>query len=389
MNSRYYEQLGVRTHINCATTYTRLGGSVMRPEVAQAMADAAGCFVNIFDLQDAVGRRLATLTNNEAAYVSNGAAAGLALTTAACMTGEDLALMSRLPGQTEGMKNEVVVHRVQRNWYDIAIRQVGAKIVEIGHSLETQAWELDAAINERTAAVFYFAGSHLNRNTLPLSYVVERAHARGVPVIVDAAAQLPPVSNLWKFTRDEGADAAIFSGGKGLQGPQNSGLVVGTERIINAVKLNGPPHQRIGRSLKMSKEAMIGLLAAVEVWLETDFDAEALVMSETVDHWLTAWSGAAGRDFRIYRLESNEAGEPIPRVIVEVLPTAAIDRDGLVAALRNGDPSIEVVLHNDRSIAFSPHLLQEGEAEKVTQRMLDLMAVAEESRTLTAGAGIA
>lgn len=374
MRSRYYEQLGVRTHINCATTYTRLGGSVMRPEVAQAMADAAGCFVNIFDLQDAIGRRLADLTNNEAAYVSNGAAAGLALTTAACMTGEDLALMARLPSQTDGMKNEVVVHRVQRNWYDIAIRQVGAKIVEIGHSLETQDWELDAAINERTAAVFYFAGTHLNRNTLPLSYVVERAHSRGVPVIVDAAAQLPPISNLWKFTRDEGADAAIFSGGKGLRGPQNSGLVVGSERIIKAVKLNGPPNQRIGRSLKMSKEAMIGLLAAVECWLETDFAAEALVMSKTVDQWLAVWEEAASPDFHVFRLERNEAGEPIPRVIVEVQQGAVIDRDGLAGALRSGTPSIEVVLHDESSIAFSPHLLQEGEAGQVGERVLELIS---------------
>ncbi|MGD9711172.1 MAG: aminotransferase class V-fold PLP-dependent enzyme [Thermomicrobiales bacterium] len=374
METDFYARLGVRTPINCATTYTRLGGSVMPRRVAQAMADAAPYFVNIWELQDAIGKRLAALTNNEAAYVSNGAAAGLALATAACMTGDDLGLMARLPLQTDGMKNEVVVHRVQRNWYDIAIRQVGATIVEIGHSLETQAWELDAAINERTAAVFYFAGSHLNRNTLPLPFVVEHAHARGVPVIVDAAAQLPPVSNLWKFTRDDGADAVIFSGGKGLRGPQNSGLVLGSEKIIQAITLNGPPHQRIGRSLKMSKEAMIGLLTAVELWLETDFDAEALVYSETVDRWLGSWQHIAESDFAVYRLEFNEAGEQIPRVILEVQPGTGCDRDTLVRKLRDGNPSIEVVLHDDRSIAFSPHLLQPGEAEAVERRVLELLS---------------
>jgi L-seryl-tRNA(Ser) seleniumtransferase len=346
----------------------------MRPQVAQAMADAAGVFVNIFELQDAIGKRLAQLTNNQAAYVSNGAAAGLALATAACMTGDDISLMARLPLQTDGMKNEVVVHRVQRNWYDIAIRQVGAKLVELGHSLETQPWELDAAINERTAAVFYFAGAHLNRNTLSLPYVVERAHARGVPVIVDAAAQLPPLSNLWAFTRDAGADATIFSGGKGLRGPQNSGLVVGTERIIEAMKLNGPPHQRIGRSMKMSKEAMIGLLAAVEVYLETDFEAEAFLMSEVVDRWVETWGAAAPETFAVFRLETNEAGEPIPRAIVRLLPGAGLDRDGLVRILREGDPAIEVVLHDERSVAFSPHLLQDGEAELVERRVLDILS---------------
>ncbi|MEA2514004.1 MAG: D-glucosaminate-6-phosphate ammonia-lyase, partial [Thermomicrobiales bacterium] len=131
-----YRRLGVRPVINAATTYTRLGGSIMAPQVAQAMADAAGCFLNLPELQEAVGRRLAELTHNEAAYVSNGAAAGLALATAACVTGEDVALMARLPNDLEEMKNEVVIHRAHRNWYDIAVRQVGVKLVEIGH-LET------------------------------------------------------------------------------------------------------------------------------------------------------------------------------------------------------------------------------------------------------------
>ncbi|CAN5770039.1 aminotransferase class V-fold PLP-dependent enzyme [soil metagenome] len=386
MATSIYDQLGVRPHINCATTYTRLGGSVMRPHVAQAMADAAGYFVNIFDLHVALGKRLATLTSNEAAYVSNGAAAGLALAAAACITGDDPALMARLPAQTDGMKNEIVVHRVQRNWYDIAIRQVGAKLVEIGHSLETQAWELDDAINERTAAVFYFAGSHLNRHTLPLPYVVGRAHARGVPVIVDAAAQALPVSNLWRFTTEDGADAAVFSGGKGLRGPQNSGLVVGTERLVRAMRLNGPPHQRIGRSMKTSKEAMIGLLAAVEAYLETDFEAEALVWSRVVDQWINAWSPTAPNGIEVSRLELNEAGEPIPRVIVRLLPGIPATRDELVTALRDGDPSIEVVLHDETSVAVSPHLLQDGEAWQVEQRVLQLWQELDSRNLAPAGA---
>ncbi|CAN5643897.1 hypothetical protein BH23CHL5_BH23CHL5_11170 [soil metagenome] len=369
MKSTIYAQLGVRPLINCATTYTRLGGSIMLPQVAQAMADASQCFVNIFELQVALGERLATLTNNQAAYVSNGAAAALALTTAGCMTGDDPALMARLPLDTGGMRNEVVVHRVQRNWYDAAIRQVGATIVEIGHSLETQEWELDAAITDRTAAVFYFAGAHLSRNTLPLEFVVEKAHERGVAVVVDGAAQVPPVENLWLFTRDTGADAAIFSGGKGLRGPQNSGLVVGSERLIRATRLNGPPYQRIGRSMKMSKEAMVGLLAAVEAFLETNFESQALVFSEVVDRWMSTWSSVADAPVKVHRLETNEAGEPIPRTIVSLLPESRTSRDELVGILRSGDPSIEVVLNDARSIAFSPHLLQEGEATQVERRV--------------------
>lgn len=368
-----YGQLGVRPVINCATTYTRLGGSIMAPHVARAMADASGAFVNLFDLQAAVGNRLAALTRNEAAYVSNGAAAALALATAACITGEDVSLMARLPMQTDGLKNEVVVHRSQRNWYDIAVRQVGVTLVEIGHTMETFPWELDAAINERTAAVLYFAGTHLNRNTLPLEYVVERAHARGVPVIVDAAAQVPPVENLWRYTTEIGADIAIFSGGKNLAGPQGSGLAVGKASIVRAMRLNGPPHQRIGRAMKVSKESMIGLLAAVEHYLTIDQAAEQRRWSDTVDLWLESWEERAPETLAIWREETNEAGEPIPRVIVRLKPGAGVNRDELVTVLRNGEPGIEVVLHDPESVAFSPHLLNAGDAEAVTKRVSQLL----------------
>lgn len=369
-----YEKLGVKPVINCATTYTRLGGSIMKPHVAQAMADSAGAFVNIFDLQEAVGKRLAELTHNEAAYVSNGAAAALALATAASITGDDIALMARLPNHLDGLKNQVVVHRTQRNWYDIAVRMTGVELVEIGHIMETYPWEIDDAINERTAAVVYFAGGHLNRNTLPLEFVIERAHARGVPVIVDAAAQVPPVSNLWHFTRNLGADLAIFSGGKMLRGPQNSGLAVGTEAMIRGMQLNGPPVQRIGRAMKVSKEAMIGLLAAVEDYLETDHEAEALEWELAVERWLSAWEHLAPRWLTIERTATGEAGEPIPRILIRVSLDAPLSRDDLIADLRAGNPPIEVVVENEATVAFSPHLLRPGEAEIVEQRVAQLIA---------------
>ena len=369
-----YRKLGVQPVINCATTYTRLGGSIMAPHVAQAMADSAGAFVNIFDLQEAVGKRLAELTGNEAAYVSNGAAAALAIATAAAITGEDVALMARLPTRLDGMKNQVVVHRTQRNWYDIAVRMTGVELVEIGHIYETYPWEIDDAINERTAAVVYFAGAHLNRNTLPLEFVIERAHARGVPMIVDAAAQVPPVSNLWHFTQNLGADVAIFSGGKMLRGPQNSGLAVGTEAMIRAMRLNGPPVQRIGRAMKVSKEAMIGLLTAVETYLETDHEAEALQWETTVASWLAAWQELAPRWLTVEQLATGEAGEPIPRILMRVSLDAPLSRDDLIEDLRAGNPPIEVVVENESTIAFSPHMLQPGEAEVVEQRVTQLIA---------------
>jgi L-seryl-tRNA(Ser) seleniumtransferase len=354
-----YDELGITRIINCATTYTRLGGSTMAPEVAQSMADASQAFVDIASLVEAVGKRLAILTNNDAAYVSNGAAAGLSLATAACIAGDDPSLISRLPTDMDGLKAEIVVHRMHRIWYDQAVRNAGARLVEIGHSYETQTWELDGAITDRTAAVLYVAGAHLARNTLSLEYVIERAHARGVPVIVDAAAQVPPVTNLWHFTRDLGADVAIFSGGKSLRGPQNSGLVVGTEEMIRKIRFNGPPNQRFGRSLKVGKETMIGLLKAVERYVSLDHDALWREWSDVVDGWMAAWSASG----MVSRSETNEAGEPIPRVIMRFADCDA--RDRAIARLRGGDPSIDVVLNDPTGIAFSPHLLLPGEAKIV------------------------
>jgi L-seryl-tRNA(Ser) seleniumtransferase len=354
-----YDELGVTRIINCATTYTRLGGSTMAPEVAQAIADAAPAFVDVLALTEAVGRRLAELTQNEAAYVSNGAAAGLTLATAAAIASDDPALIARLPNDLAGLKSEIVIHRMHRIWYDQAARNTGARLIEIGHSYETQDWELDAAINERTAAVLFCAGAHLQRNTLPLEFVIERAHAHGLPVIVDAAAQVPPVSNLWHFTRDLGADVAIFSGGKSLRGPQNSGLVVGTEDMIRKIRFNGPPNQRFGRSLKVGKETMIGLLKAVERYVSLDHDALWQEWSDVVDRWLAAWSEMG----QVSRRETNEAGEPIPRVIIEFDSNAR--RNRAVADLRTGNPSIEVVLHEQTGIALSPHMLLPGQAEIV------------------------
>ena len=359
-----YERLGITPVINCATNYTRLGGSIMSPEVVAAMVESVPAFVDLPSLAVAVGNRLAKLTRNEAAHVTAGAAAGLALATAVAVAGDDPAIMARLPNRMEGLKREVIVHRTQRLWYDHAVRQTGVDLVEIGHTYETPAWELDAAFSERTAAVLYFAGRHLNRNTLDLDYVIERAYAHGVPVIVDGAAQIPPVSNLWHFTQELGADVAIFSGGKNLRGPQNSGLVVGTAEMIRRMRLLGPPNQGFARSMKVAKETMIGLLAAVERYVSLDHEALHREWSIVVDDWREAWSDLPAT---VTRDDRNEASEPIPRVLVRF--GCRVERDEVIAELRRGSPPIEVVLHDPETLAVSPHLLQDGEARIVRDRV--------------------
>ncbi|MCC7024073.1 MAG: aminotransferase class V-fold PLP-dependent enzyme, partial [Thermomicrobiales bacterium] len=248
-----YTRLGVRTVINADATLTRLGGSLMPPDVLDAVREAAGNFVDMVELQRVVGERLAALTRNEAAYVASGAASGIVLATLAAMTRGDLPTIARLIETGEAPRDEVIVHRAHRIPYDPALRLAGARIVDIGNRLQTFPWELEAAITPRTAMVFYAGGVHLASGALSLPETVEIAHAHGVPVVIDAAAQLPPTENLWRFTREMGADLAIFSGGKDLRGPQASGLVVGSAAMIAAIAANGAPNQRLARAMKVGK----------------------------------------------------------------------------------------------------------------------------------------
>ena len=223
-----YKELGLRPVINASATLTRLGGSRMPPEVLAAMNTAAESFIDLNAFQEKVGARIAELTHNEACYVASGAAAGIMLSVASCIAGTDPANTFVFPHLDGLPKTEVIVQKVQRNGYDYAIAQTGATVVEIGNS----AAELEAAITDRTASIVWFAGGPLAKDALPVEEVIRIARQRNVPVIVDAAAQIPPVESLWRFTRDLGATGAVFSGGKGLRGPQSSGLVLGTKALI-------------------------------------------------------------------------------------------------------------------------------------------------------------
>jgi L-seryl-tRNA(Ser) seleniumtransferase len=285
-----YEDLGIVPLINAAGFKTRLGGAALPAYVVESMVEAAAGTVDIAGLQARAGEIIAEITGAESGYVTCGAAAALTLAAAACLTRLDPRKVEMLP-DTAGMPNEIIIYRSHRNSYDHALRAAGAKLLEIGLNDRAvgagvrtlEAWEIDAAITERTVAVAYVVTAPEDP---PLRLVTDAAHRRGVPVVVDAAAQLPPAGNLRRFTA-EGADLVAFSGGKALRGPQASGFLCGRKELIQSVALNhldfdvdleltrlpadlipldrlpGLPHHGIGRGFKAGKEEIVGLLAAL------------------------------------------------------------------------------------------------------------------------------
>lgn len=361
-----YDRLGVATVVNATGTLTRVGGTLMDLEVLEAMRDASQHFVRMEDLQEAAGNIIAQITNAEAAYVTAGASAGLTLATAACVAGLDVAKMDRLPNTSApGMKNEVVVQKAHRNAYDHAIRLAGVTFVEVGTlgfpgGGGTWAWQVAEAITDRTAAVFWPVLD--SPGTVPLDEVCRIAHAHGVPVIVDASAALPPVENLRRFIA-EGADLVTFSGGKAIRGPQASGILAGRRDLIESVALQhqdmdvfaetwtlrrryldtgilaGPPHQGLGRGFKVGKEEIVGLVVALQRFVNRDQAADQAHWRSVVDTIADALDGLVG--VRIERQYPPDVTIPMVQLRLDeaCLGFSAIEA---VNRLADGTPSVIV-----------------------------------------------
>lgn len=395
-----YERIGVRPIINASGPSTRLSGGIMDPEVADAMREASQYCVDIAELQARASEVVAEITGAEAGYVTSGAAAGLLLGTAACVTGPDPGKMNRLP-DTEGMKNEVIMSRSQRNFYDHAIRSVGVKLVEVGIAdrysgagvRDTEAWEIADAITERTAAVCYVAHP---RSLPPLDDVVEAAHARGVPVIVDAAGQLPPRSNLRSFI-SQGADLVAFSGGKAIGGPQGSGILCGRRDLIMCVALQhldmdvlkpqwnppeslidksilpGAPHHGIGRPCKVGKEQIVGLLTALERFAGEHLEALAAAWRDRMDELVAATGAIPGCRFTI---DTDSRPSEVPMAVLKleesVAGKTALD---VVLELQAGDPPIQANTGrvSEGIVLFGPVCLKAGEPERVARRLREIL----------------
>ncbi len=356
-----YEELGVRPFINAADNYTRFGGSIMWPCAVEAMVEASRQYVNLHEMQTRVGEAIAGMTGNEAAYVSCGAAGGTALAVAACMAGTDPEKIERLP-DTSGMKNEVIVHRCARFYEDIAIQSPGAVIVEMGDERGATEEQLAACINERTAAVLTL--SPWGR-MLPIDRIVDIAHGHDVPVLVDAAFSIPPKANFRFFTRELGVDAIIASGGKAIRGPQTTGLVIGKQSIIEGCAAHGNPNRAIGRTMKVGKEELAGIYAAVKYTMERD-------------------EGAVRREFNLMGLairkglSSSSLVKSVKRTGDTVYVEIDLERIGYTdlefeRMLLDGDPSIVTWCRNS-SFRVKLGTLQPGEVDLVIQRLQVLLS---------------
>jgi D-glucosaminate-6-phosphate ammonia-lyase len=376
MADTIYQRLGVRRVIHASGTTTRYGGSMLRPEALDAMREASQMLVNMDELNEAAGAAIARMLGAEAAFITAGASSGLILQAAACIAGDDPAKITRLP-DTREMKNEIVIQRAHRFAYDQAYRIPGGLLVEIGLARRTQPFELDDAINERTAAVAYLVSPFTRPpGILSLEEVIAIAHRRNVPVIVDAASMLPPRENLTKFIR-LGADLVSFSGGKGIRGPQSTGFLIGRRDLIRAALLNGSPNQAIGRAAKTSKEEIAGLLAALEIFLGED---EAAEMKRYRDLCTTMADGLAG----IQGLRVVVEHDPVNRVIPHTCIYFTEEWRGpsghaVQVALAKGEPHIYVQQGGHQGgyfdeIAIDPINLQPGDEAILVKRLREELA---------------
>ncbi len=361
-----YQSLGLRPLINAYATMTKYGGSLMPPEVLTAMNEAARSFVDLQLLQRRVGERIAELTGNEAAYVTSGAAAGIMLASAAAVLYKCPDALKCFPA-IAAFNHEAIIIGAQRNAYDYAIQQAGLKYIEI----EASRAALRAAITERTACVFWFQGPLVQADDLPLGELTAIAAEQDIPVIVDAAAQLPPVENLWRFT-EMGAALALFSGGKDLRGPQTTGLMLGRRDLLDSIRPISNPNHGLGRPMKVGKEEMMGLLAAVERYLALDHAARERYCDDAVRMFCAALNPLPG--IQAERAFPNEAGQPLPRcrVIVDAAELGQSAAD-LVSAFLEQDPAIAVAPDSDASFFLNPMTLNPGEELIVRDACLKLL----------------
>ncbi|MBT4866856.1 MAG: aminotransferase class V-fold PLP-dependent enzyme [Planctomycetaceae bacterium] len=392
-----YNEHNLEPIINASGAVTRLGGAPMPAAVLDAFVAAAGEWVPLEQLQAAASRRIATLTGTEAGLVTAGSAAGLTMGTAAILTGFDLGRMERLP-HCDGFPHEILIAREQRSGYDHAIRAAGARLTEVGFNeivsnagvRRTEAWEYEAAISDRTAGIVYAFGPG-SRPDLEEVVAIGRKH--GLPVLVDAAGELPPRANLTAIAA-LGADLVSFSGGKGIRGPQSTGILCGRRDLIAAAalqmldmddhpelweppadfidreKLAGIPRHGIGRALKVSKEEIIALLTALDLFASGAYDKDFARFQSYLEAIETELRGTHSNCRTV--VPSHEESWPTLEIAIDesVLGRSAFE---VCRRLRNGSPPV-YVSHgqlSDGCLVINPHCLNDETATKLARRLCE------------------
>lgn len=362
--SALYASLGVKPVINGVGVVTVLGGSLMPPEVVQAMQDAGRYFIPLPELEKKVGARLAELLQAPAAMVTCGAASAITVGTAACLSQGDPAKLRQLPNR-DGIKYEVIQQKSHRSGYEHQMELCGAKIV----SVETRE-ELEAAINERTGMMFFLNKAEPN-GKISAEEFVKIGKARGIPTMNDAASDATPKENLWKYTK-MGFDLVIFSGGKALRGPQASGLLLGRKDLIEASYPAMSPFGGIGRGMKVGKEELMGLLAAVERYLKVDHAAEWKQLEARVASIRGALKNVKGvRTERHIPVIANE----VPHVTVHWDEAAKnLTTQQVGEKLLAGDPPIHVQRPGKGELLISVWMMRGNEHEIVGRRLKEIFS---------------
>ena len=361
-NRDYFRDLGVRPFINAAGTYTAMTASLMPPQVMDAINYASKHYVMLDELHDKVGQRIATLVHSDAAMVTSGAASALTLGTAAVLTGTDRQKIVDLP-DLAGMKSEVIIQKSHRFGYDHAVRNCGVRLVEV----ETSD-DLERAVNEKTAMMLFYNNNN-KEGRIQDEEFVQLGKKHGIPTFNDAAADVPPVDNLWKYTK-MGFDLVTFSGGKGIRGPQSAGLLLGRKDLIEAARLQAPPNgNTVGRGMKVNKEEMLGLLVALQMFVERDHAADRREYdrrAEVIRSSATAVSGVKAEVF------VPEVANHVPHVRITWEGADEAAATAVVKAMKDGEPSIGIRSEGN-ALVLGVWMMKPGEEKVVARRLRQVL----------------
>jgi len=358
------KELGLRKFINAAGTYTFMSGSLMHDEVVEAIMACSKEFVLIDDVQDKVGEKIASICHAEAATVTAGCWSALVLGTAGVLTGMDPKKVAQLP-DVEGKKHEILVQKAHNQGYVHALTNTGAKIVEI----ET-AEDLEKAVNEKTA-MMWFLNYASNDGKISDKEWVALGKKHNIPTMIDMAADVPPVSNLWKFN-EMGFSLVCVSGGKDIRGPQSAGILMGKKELIAAARLNAPPRGgNIGRGMKVNKEEIFGMWVALEKFVSIDHDKEMKMWESQI----------AVIENAIKKIKGVSTSVSVPPIANQTPTlnffwdknTIKLTRDEFQDKLRKGDPSIEVIGGKEESINITAWMLKPGQEKIVASRIQEVL----------------